>query len=260
MPLPAPVPALPARLVNGAMVLPDRDAFLPLLPKNLVICEVGVGLGGFSRSMNAVCQPRHFIAIDNFRLHELPEFWGHPPAHWFGAKSHADWYRDSFAAEIQAGRMSVIEAGSHLGMEQLEDASVDVFYIDGDHGHEAVRRDLAVAARKIKPDGYLWINDYILVDQLGSDTPYGVIYATNEFMIARDWVMQYFAFQTSMFCDVVLRRADHWRPSDSGAAEMARLKAENYSLRKHNDMLLASTSWRITSPLRAAGKWLRPGS
>ena len=64
MPLPAPVPALPARLVNGAMVLPDRDAFLPMLPKNLVICEVGVGLGGFSRSMNAVCQPRHFIAID----------------------------------------------------------------------------------------------------------------------------------------------------------------------------------------------------
>ena len=115
------------------------------------------------------------------------------------------------------------------GLEQLDDTSVDVFYIDGDHTHAAVQRDLAVAARKIRPDGYLVINDYILVDQLAVTEPYGVIYATNEFMIANDWAMQYFAFQTSMFCDVVLRRADRWRPSpgdDTAEARIASLEKE----------------------------------
>jgi len=323
VPLPTPVPALPAELVTGAIVLRDRDVLLPLLPKNAVICEVGVGLGSFSRAMIDVCAPQHFIAIDNFRLHELREFWGHPPSHWFGAKTHAGWYRDSFAAEIQSGRMTVIEAESDDALGQLDDASVDIIYIDGDHTYDAVRRDLAMAVRKIRPDGYLVINDYILVDQLGAQTPYGVIYATHEFMIEHNWAMQFFALQTSMFCDVVLRRAGLIPPKDinpsdqtvadasslraiepspvrpshvtsqsrvtshsaaaaspaglpaeqaesgppplDGAitgptpADFARVEAENAVLKHTVAALRASTSWRITAPLRAAKALIRRG-
>jgi hypothetical protein len=47
------------------------------------------------------------------------------------------------------------------------------------------------------------MNDYIMRD-LGGE--YGVIHATNEFMIAENWEMIYFALEQNMFCDVVLRK------------------------------------------------------
>lgn len=281
MPPPTPVPELPADLVNGAIVLRNREAVLPLLPRDAVICEVGVGLGSFSRKMIEICQPRHFIAIDNFKVHEQPELWGKPTSHWFDGKTHGDFYRGSFAVEIGTGMVTVIEAESDVGIAQLDDASVDVFYIDGDHSYEAVRRDLAVAARKVRSDGYLVLNDYILVDGLGANVPYGVIYAAHEFMIQQNWAMQFFALQTCMFCDIVLRRADclprpditpletsarRWFDEGNGAHGAAAaprlnlatapavmtLQWENTALRREIQALRTSFSWRITAPLRAA--------
>ncbi len=290
MSLPPAVPQLPPRLVDGATVLADRDAILPLLPKGAVICEVGVGVGTFSRRMIEICEPRHFIAIDNFRIHELAEFWGQPIHHWFGDKTHHAFYRDCFVTETESGRMTVLQAESDTGIGQLEDASVDVFYIDADHGYEAVRRDLAVAVRKVRPDGFIIMNDYVLVDQLGAQAPYGVIYATNEFMIEYDWAMRFLALQTNMYCDVVLRRAGlaasgrqsagqrndtHERdaglqvrnaplivspraePPTKADRETMRLNIENAALRREIAGLRASSSWRITAPLRAFKERIR---
>ncbi len=247
--LPAPVPGLPAELVESACVLASRDRILPLLPRGGHVVEVGVALGHFSRKLIDACAPAHFTAIDSFRLHELPSFWGHPPSHYFGNQTHAAWYSDKFGAEIQAARMHILQGDSAAEMEKLEDASVDVFYIDADHTYDAVKRDLAVAGRKIHPDGWLIMNDYILVDGLGAAEPYGVIYATNEFMLSQNWAMQYFALQTNMYCDVVLRRAD--RVLDVHA-RLAALEAEIALLRN-------STSWLVTAPLRAAARKMRKG-
>ena len=77
--LPPPVAELPARLVNGAVVLPGRDALVEMLPKGTTMVEVGVATGLFTSYALAVCAPRRLVAIDTFRLHELPEFWGRKP-------------------------------------------------------------------------------------------------------------------------------------------------------------------------------------
>ncbi len=250
MRLPTPVPHLPPDLVAGALLLPDRDAILPLLPKGATIVEVGVGLGGFSRRLIEVCRPAAFVAVDNFRLHELAAFWGHPPSHYFGDKTHAAWFRDSFRTGIDAGWMRVLEGESADQLETLPDASVDVFYIDADHTYPAVKRDLEVAVRKIRPDGWLVLNDYILVDMLEANEPYGVIYAAHEFMAERRWAIHYFALQEQMYYDVVLRPAHLPRPGDALAAEADALRHEVALLR-------ASTSWRISAPLRGLARLLR---
>ncbi len=200
-------PRLPARLLENCRLLPDRDAILPLLPKGGRIVEIGVALGDFSRKIIDICAPDEFIAVDNFRLHELPEFWGRKPADWFGARSHGAFYRDRFAAEIAAGRVRVLEDDSTNALATIEDGSVDMFYVDADHSYEWVARELAVIKRKVKPDGVIVMNDYTMSDILAGNGAYGVIQATNEFMIAENWEMTHFALQPFMYCDVVLRRA-----------------------------------------------------
>ncbi len=247
--LPNPVPRLPGTLVEGARLLADRDAILPLLPRGGLVVEVGVALGGFSRKLIDICRPAEFVAIDNFGLHELPLFWGRPPSDYFGGKTHAGWFRDAFAADIQAGSMRVLEGDSADQMARLADASAEIIYIDADHTYQAVKRDLAVAIRKIKADGWLILNDYVLVDQLGATEPYGVIYALHEFMLEHGWALHYLALQTNMYCDVVLRRLDVMSPRT--------LEAENASLRQEVALLRRSTSWRVTAPLRALGGLLR---
>ncbi len=186
MSLPPEAPALPHRLLACASVLPDRDAILPLLPRGKVFAEVGVATGDFSQTVMAVCEPSLFIGIDEFRLHELTEFWGRPIAEVFGGRTHGDAYRARFAAAIAAGRMHVLEGNSWDCLDRLAPGSVDIVYVDAQHDYESARKDLAAAGRAVADDGWIVVNDYIMVAELNDATSYGVVHATNEFMLARD--------------------------------------------------------------------------
>ena len=198
-----PAPRLPAELLAHARLLPDRDAILPLLPTGGVIAEIGVALGDFSQKLLEICTPSHFIAVDLFDAHTHPLFWDRDPIELFGGLTHAAFYRRRFAQPIAAGRMRVMEGDSAGQLELLEDASVDIFYVDADHSLAGVTRDLEVIRRKIRTAGVIVMNDYIMRD-LGGE--YGVIHATNAFMIAERWEMVYFALEPNMFCDVALRK------------------------------------------------------
>ncbi len=198
-----PAVPVPARLLRGARVMPDRVSALSLLPKGGVVVEVGVALGDFSEHLIRACDAGHFIAIDTFRLHELPLFWGHPRQHWFGELTHGAFYRRRFDAMIRDGRVSVIEQDSAAALEGLADGSVDILYLDADHTYDSVARELAIVGRKMKPDGTLILNDYVMYDSTG---PYGVVQAANEFMVAEQWEMVYFALEPNMYCDVALRK------------------------------------------------------
>lgn len=211
----ASIAELPLRLLEHARLLPNRQHILDRLPHGLVIAEVGVGTGGFSRQILARCRPRRFLAIDTFTLHLLPTLWGKPTSEHFQGATHADFYRGKFAAEIEAGLVEVMEGDSAEMMEWLSDASVDVFYVDADHGYEGVKRDLDVIRRKIHPEGTIIMNDYTFLENVGSKNEYGVIQATHEFMLAEDWEMTYLALERHMFCDVALRK---WRPEPSPTA------------------------------------------
>jgi hypothetical protein len=255
-------PRIPEHLLANARVVADRWQGMMLWPKEAVVVEVGVALGDFSKSILQHRQPARFIAIDRFDLHELTTLWGRPTKELFSGGTHLDFYRARFAEQIAAGTFEVIQGDSAPSIAALPDESVDVFYVDADHLYDGVRKDLAALRTKVKPDGWIIMNDYLAEDTFGRE-PLGVIQATNEFMVEHGWEMVYFALAPIMYCDVGLRKLGEAAPDWSKAAPdiPARLAASESrliqtqqraaELEKSLAEIQASRSWRITAPLRA---------
>jgi hypothetical protein len=255
-----PAARLPECLLAKARLLPDREAILPLLPKHKVIAEVGVALGDFSDLFIRVCDPERFIAIDLFDLHHVPELWGRPTSELFSGGTHGAFYHKRFAGAIAQGKVSVLEGDSTEKLTGLEDASLDIVYIDADHSYEAVKRDLTIVSRKIRDDGWIILNDYVMSDWSSSNGPYGVVQATNEFMIGENWEMIYLALQQHMYCDVVIRKVSSEptslpEPYNPGVRHVE-LETHNVFLKNELDAMRTSSSWRITAPLRALRRTL----
>ena len=243
---------LPPELLRNCRVLPSRYSLHEHIAQGQVIAEIGVAVGGFTQYLIDCCRPRHFIAIDRFDLHELDSFWGKPPGDWFGAKTHLAFYTDKFAALIEAGVMSVLAGDSPDQVSLLADQSVDVVYVDGDHTYEGVWRDLDAIRPKIKPSGLLIMNDYTSGD---GEHSYGVVKATNEFMIEYNYEMMMFCLEPLMYCDVVLRQAGHTTAADI-VPKGVRIRED--LLRDEITQLRGSTSWRVTRPMRVASSIFRP--
>lgn len=200
-----PARVLPDHLLKNARVLSYREAMIPFLPKDITFCEVGVALGDFSEQVIAGGDIKHFIALDLFTLHEYPEMWGGRIGEALAGRQHAAYFRDRFATQIEQNRLSLLEGNSTDMLATLPDASVDVFYVDAHHSYDAVMAELAIIKNKVAPSGWIILNDYIMHDYM-TDTRYGVVQATNDFMIDEGWEMLFFCLQSGMYCDVAIRK------------------------------------------------------
>lgn len=257
------VQPLPHHLLRNSRVLPDRTDILRHLPSGIVFVEIGVALGDFTERVLQACDIAHFHAIDIFTLHDYPHTWDGRVGRELGGRTHRAYYEDRFAQTIAAGRMTVMEGSSHQKLEELADGSVDVFYVDADHEYSAVKAELAIIRRKIAPGGIIILNDYTMFDQFRM-MPYGVIQAAHEFMIAEQWEMLFLALHHDMFCDIAIRRIP---PQDSdlaarvqaAEARAAAAEARARAAEANAAQLQASTSWRITAPLRALRRVLGGG-
>jgi hypothetical protein len=181
-----PVPTLTAKHVRGCTVFEDRDALLEQLPKHIVCVEVGVDLAEFSKKIWHTVQPSKLHLIDI-------------------AQSSIETAAQKFAPEIGAGAVQTHCGDSASLISSFPDQYFDYIYIDGDHSYSGAKRDLEASLPKLKPSGVIGINDYIFFSP--SDfTKYGVIEAVNEFCLAHDFRLLYFALQGRMYNDVVLGR------------------------------------------------------
>jgi hypothetical protein len=192
-------------VADNARLFADRSDMVGALalPPDATIVEVGVGLGTFSEFMLRTLSPHQFVAIDNFRLHELPELWGRSTKEVFGQQTHAEWYRSALSQ--YAARMIICEGDSAEELAGFPDDHFDMVYLDADHTYEGVRRDGQQAVAKVKSTGFIVFNDYMLLDHGGN--PYGVVQFVNELLQTGDWLVWGLSLHPLMYCDITLCRA-----------------------------------------------------
>ena len=54
----------------------------------------------------------------------------------------------------------MIKGNSHEELENFEDNSIDVLFIDGGHEYSVVKKDIEIGWNKVKPGGYICGDDY----------------------------------------------------------------------------------------------------
>lgn len=173
-------PPLLTEHIASTKVFASRNDFLHSLPKGSIGAEVGVQRGNFSVHILDVVAPKelHLIDISFAKL--------------------GDRFADNPAAVRHEGRSVDM-------LEGFPDGYFDWIYIDADHSYKGVRADASVAARKVKPDGLLVFNDYIIWAH-HEGLAYGVVQAVNEMCVNEGWEMAAFCLHPNMHCDVAIRR------------------------------------------------------
>ena len=154
----------------GTLRPDNRRDILELFPKGGVIAELGVFRGVYSERILERCQPKLLYLVD---------LWG----------SRVDWWIDGDVRSVSGGEAyhcccSKFESNHVVRMRRestidflasMPDRSLDVVYLDADHGYCSVRDELALAWPRMKPGGWISGHDYC-------DLFPGVVQAVSEFI------------------------------------------------------------------------------
>lgn len=184
-------PMLQDSHVKNCRFVESRLKILEYLPKNSVVAEVGTQYGYFAEQIMAIAKPK--------KLHLL------------------DYNFDLFKAEISKKQNSLVQKGIENGTVELHEGDsstslssfpeeyFDWIYIDADHAYQGVCKDIQQGYTKVKAEGMMVFNDYTNWS-VCEVMPYGVAKAVNEFCIANNWEIVFFAFQSLGYHDVAIRK------------------------------------------------------
>jgi disulfide oxidoreductase YuzD len=199
-------PALAPRHLAGARLFANREALiasLPLAPGG-TIAEIGVAHGEFSEFLLAQLAPETLIAFDFFNMHEAGFIWGKDTRQLLHGMNHLEFYTHRFRSR---GDQVVTEPGvSYLTLAKYPDRTFDMIYVDAGHDYPSVKRDADLALDKVKSDGFLVFNDYIMYDHLVGE-PYGVVQVVNQIIVEQDLAVYGLALERRLFCDIAFRRS-----------------------------------------------------
>ena len=140
-----------------------REWLLNMLPKGSVGAEIGVWQGDFSAAILRIVKPDTLHLIDPWRSAEAAD---DPEHRRLYARSQAamdevhSGVLKRFRTQVDSGVVVVHRARSEDAAASLADTSLDWVYIDGDHSYEAVRSDLELYSRKVRPGGFVAADDY----------------------------------------------------------------------------------------------------
>lgn len=162
-------------------IITNRVEMLNLIPKNGVVCEIGVFKGEFSEKIIQVLNPSKIYLVDIFEGIMCS-----------GDKDGLNIVHTDLSLEYTSlvykysndQRVKLIKSRSDEFMESMPNDYFDYIYIDGDHSYEGVSSDLNLSIKKVKSGGFISGHDYT------SMFP-GVVMAVDEFCFKNNLEIKY---------------------------------------------------------------------
>ncbi|HRK19656.1 MAG TPA: class I SAM-dependent methyltransferase [Hyphomicrobiaceae bacterium] len=181
-----PLPLRPEHIA-ATKVFATRFDYMASLPTGGTAAEVGVQTGRFSAFLLETVKPQSLHLIDlTFE------------------KLNNTMVREHPAVTLHEGNSAQV-------LSTFPDEFFDWIYIDAGHLYDDVRADATVAKRKIKPNGLLIFNDYIIWAH-HEGFAYGVVPVVNEMCVNEGFEMVALAMHNNMHLDVALKRRDSGTP------------------------------------------------
>jgi O-methyltransferase len=148
-----------------------------IIPKNGIYGEIGVFKGEFAKWINDCLKPNKFYLYDIF---EGITCSGNADGNYV---VNADISVEFENLKRWAPPNVIFFKGdSSTNISIMPDNYFDMIYIDGDHSYEGVKRDINVAFKKVKPDGFIMGHDYEMnMKKAQHFYSFGVDRAVNEF-------------------------------------------------------------------------------
>lgn len=141
----------------------NRVRLVSLLPCDSVGAELGVLDGEFSAQLLATVRPRRLYLVDLFTGTTLlvrPSTSGSwEPYAPTGAQAW-EAARQRLDAPLSSGQAQLICAEAAAWLASLPPATLDWVYLDDDHTYAHVAQELELAARCVKPGGWILGHDY----------------------------------------------------------------------------------------------------
>lgn len=170
--------------IKNCRLLSDREILLEKLSghynKKFSFAEIGVAFGDFSRKVLDICSPSKLYLIDA----------------WEGERYEKglETVKTNLKDEIADGVVEIIRGYSSAALEELQDSSIDIVYIDTDHTYETTWEELLICARKVRADGFICGHDYTKYNPY-SRMDYGVYDAVNRFCAEYNYEIYYLTME-----------------------------------------------------------------
>lgn len=150
-----------------------------LVPRNGTYAEIGVFEGKFSKTLVNILNPERIYLIDLF---EGTTVSGDQDGNGVVHRNLSHTYRDMLSFASRSPNVTIMKGDSSAVMSGFVDNSLDMVYIDGDHGYEGCMRDLRVAYDKVKNGGWIMGHDYEMnMTKANTFYTFGVQKAVDEF-------------------------------------------------------------------------------
>lgn len=194
--------AIDRNLLKNAKVMSSRDDVLCMMPSNMVVAEVGVAFGDFSRKILDNMHPSKFYAVDIFD-DSIKGMWGNNLFE-EANMTHYEWYKNRFSKEVAAEIVELRKGYSWECLKQFPDNYFDYVYLDAGHDYISVSRDVEELKRVVKAGGVIQFNDYIMCSYISMIT-YGVMPVVNKLVNDTRSEVLYYCLSLHGFDDIVIR-------------------------------------------------------
>lgn len=182
----------------------NRETLLQLLPKNAVICEIGVAEGNFSQKILDHTQPQKLHLIDPWIYQDRDDYTNdHNNTSDEEGELRSKAVHKRFKEQTDLGNIEIHRAFSYDVVDQFPDEYFDWIYVDAVHSYQGAKEDLERFLPKVKQDGLIIGHDYanhLYARQKG----FGVVEAVDEFCLEND--LDFFALTEGDYPTFILTR------------------------------------------------------